>query len=97
MAYTYLNHKPCGYKYVIDHINSVKNDNRLENLRIITHRQNCLKDRTGKSKYIGVSWDKASEKWRSRIQINGKSKNLGSYNCELKAHYVYMQELKKIQ
>lgn len=30
---------PKGYE--IDHINTVRNDNRLENLRLVTHKENC--------------------------------------------------------
>lgn len=30
---------PDGYQ--IDHINTIRTDNRLENLRIVTHKENC--------------------------------------------------------
>lgn len=30
---------PEGYE--IDHINTIRNDNRLENLRLVTHKENC--------------------------------------------------------
>lgn len=30
---------PEGYE--IDHINTIRNDNRLENLRLLTHKENC--------------------------------------------------------
>jgi hypothetical protein len=45
MAIVFLNHKPQGNKIVVDHVNNIKNDNRLENLQIISQRLNCSKDK----------------------------------------------------
>lgn len=98
VAMAFLGHKPCGMELVVDHKNNNKSDNRLENLQIITNRENCSKDVKNKtSKYTGVNWRNDTKKWTARITINKKQINLGCYDCELKAHYVYMQELKKIQ
>lgn len=44
------------------------------------------------SKYKGVYWSKNSNKWASSITINGKSKHLGSFNCELAAHHAYQKK-----
>ena len=49
VAECFLNHTPNGYKLVVDHINNVKTDNSLNNLQIITHRENCSKDKKGYS------------------------------------------------
>lgn len=43
VAMAFLGHKPCGHKLVVDHINEDKTDNRVENLQILTNRDNCLK------------------------------------------------------
>ena len=40
VAMAFLNHKPCGMKLVVDHINGKKTDNRVENLQVITNRNN---------------------------------------------------------
>lgn len=48
----FLNHKPNGCKMVVDHINEIRTDNRVSNLRIITHQENILKGfRSRKTKH----------------------------------------------
>jgi hypothetical protein len=73
-----------GYfpKNTIDHINRVTDDNRFCNLREATQQENCFNSgmkSTNKSGYKGVSFRKDSGKWKAQININGKRKNLGSY------------------
>lgn len=97
MAIAFLNHTPCGRKIVVDHINNVSLDNRIENLQLITHRENLSKDKKGTSKYVGVCWCKTSKKWRSAIRINGKVKYLGMFTDELEASNTYQVELDKIK
>jgi hypothetical protein len=59
VARTFLNHKPCGHKLVIDHKNNIRTDNRLENLQLISHRENISKDQKNtSSNYTGVCWHK---------------------------------------
>jgi hypothetical protein len=96
VAVTFLNHIPDGYKIVVDHINTNKLDNRVENLQLITHRENCSKDRTGSSKYTGVCLDRNCGKWRSSIRINGKIKNLGRFSKEQDASLAYQNALKSL-
>jgi len=95
VAVAFLNHTPNGHKIVIDHINSIKTDNRLENLQLITNRENLSKDKKGSSSYTGVCWREKANKWTSSIYINGKRKYLGSFNTERIAHIVYQKALKK--
>ena len=56
-------------KLQIDHINRVKNDNRLENLRVVTSQQNQF----NRSNTKGYSFVKDKNKWRGFIMLNGKS------------------------
>jgi hypothetical protein len=59
----------------IDHINRVKSDNRIENLRLATRSQqqgNSGVWRTNKSGYRGVTWNCASKKWAARVYANGR-------------------------
>jgi len=97
VAMAFLNHIPCGFKLVVNHKNLDKLDNRLENLEIITNRENCNKlHLKSSSKYTGVCWDKSRSKWISMIQINGKRKYLGRYKTELDANNAYRNELFKL-
>ena len=69
---------------VVDHINHDTLDNRDENLRIITHREN-LQNRKGaqsdsRTGIRGVGWEKGKNKWRARIKINGKSILIGRFD-----------------
>lgn len=96
VAQAFLNHKPCGNKLVVDHINNNPLNDSLYNLQLITHRENLTKDKKGTSKYAGVCWDKSCNKWKSGIRINGKTKHLGYYKNEKKASEVYQKELKEL-
>jgi hypothetical protein len=77
---------------LLDHINRVKNDNRISNLRIINHQQNCFnKDSRG------YYWDKGRNKWKSQIKLNGKEIHLGRFNTEEEAKASYLEAKKKYQ
>lgn len=74
---------------VINHIDGDKLNNNDWNLERTSHRENHCHGKTkikSSSQYIGVHWDKNANKWRASIRINGKSKNLGSFNIELEAY-----------
>jgi hypothetical protein len=80
-----------------DHKNGNGLDNQKSNLRIVTHRQNCQNQHINKtSKYVGLYWDKKANKWTSRIVINGKQKNLGSFDSEEEAYKSYIDKLKEL-
>lgn len=56
VAMCFLNHKPCGMNLVVNHINFNRNDNRIDNLEIVTARENAnLKHIKSSSKYLGVT------------------------------------------
>ena len=97
MAIAFLNHKPCGHKMVVDHIDNNKKNNKLYNLQLITQRENSSKDKKkGTSKYTGVFFAKGKNKWRAAITINGKQKHLGCFVNEKDAAQAYKNELKKL-
>jgi hypothetical protein len=66
----------------IDHINGDVSDNRISNLRNVTHLENMHNKKRSKnnsSGVTGVTWDNARGVWRAGIMINGKSKYLGRF------------------
>ena len=75
----------------IDHINQDKLDNRLANLRDVSHKVN-LKNRTrlsnNTSGFTGVVWCKKSKKWRARVKIDGKLQHIGLYSSITEADTV---------
>jgi len=92
----FLNHKKCGFKIVVDHIDGNKQNNNLNNLQLISQRENSSKKIT-KSKFgTGVTYDKKSNKYLSRIYINGVREYLGYFKNELEAKEAYFNKLKTI-
>lgn len=54
----------------IDHINGVRDDNRIANLRCVTHAENCKNKRLpddSMSGVFGIVWDKTHWVWRVTI------------------------------
>jgi hypothetical protein len=97
VAMAFLNHVPNGKTLVVDHINNIPTDNRVENLQILSVRENSSKDkRCGKlytSKYTGVSKRKDNGYYRVKIRIDGIEKYLGQFKNEYDAHLAYQKAL----
>jgi hypothetical protein len=85
VAESFLNHS-SNRGYVVDHINNNQKDNTLSNLQVITHRENCTKDR---KKNIGTSYNKNNNKWIAMISIDKKQTYLGSFDTEERASIAY--------
>jgi hypothetical protein len=71
----------------IDHINRIKHDNRLVNLRLSNKQKNQF-NRGAK----GYTWDKKTNKWMARIGLNGKHIYLGLFVEEEDARQAYVTE-----
>lgn len=92
VAIHFLNHKPCGYEVVVDHIDNNPSNNRSSNLQLISQRDNCSKDKLGyTSRFIGVS--RHHNKWRASIHLNGKMNHIGYFENEYDAHLAYQNKL----
>lgn len=77
---------------VIDHINGIKSDNRLVNLRDVTNAKNLLSFRkvssNNTSGFLGVS--KNHDGWRAEINVNVQKINLGTYPTKEEASIAYV-------
>jgi hypothetical protein len=97
VASAFLNYKFQGHKAVVDHIDSNPLNNNLDNLRVITQRENVAKERTLKSGLpIGVSFDKSRNKYRTQMKINGKTVSLGRFDTIVEASFAYQLKLKEL-
>lgn len=61
------------------HINNVPTDNRLENLRIVTNRENCTKDRKTRSEYYNIYTNRGGS-WYVLVNHKGKRHWLGTFD-----------------
>ena len=76
----------------VDHINMVKSDNRISNLRLASHKENLSnrkKQRNNKSGYKGVIFKKQINKFVASICVNGKNKHLGCFGSADEAYSAY--------
>lgn len=72
----------------VDHINHIRTDNRLCNLRYCSHRENiCTRRMKSKTGFVGVS--KSGNSFRARISIKGKSVEVGSFRTAQEASNAY--------
>jgi len=66
----------------LDHINGDRCDNRIENLRSVSHAENGRNQKLrvdSSSGACGVYWNKRSHKWHAQININNVRKHLGFF------------------
>ena len=83
---------PIEDELFIDHINGIRNDNRIENLRLVTAQENQFNITTAK----GYCWDKNRGKFKSNITINGKTKHLGMFTNKEDARNAYLSAKKEL-
>ena len=78
-------------KNFIDHINGIKIDNRICNIRDVTRSENMqnLFKPQGRNIYIGVYKNQNANTWYSKIEINGKQIRLGTFKTPEEANIAY--------
>lgn len=84
----------------LDHINGIRHDNRIENLRLVSRSGNCQNQRkakkTNKLGLLGVSLHKSSNKYVAQIHDGKKYISLGLYDDPLIAHQAYLEHKRSL-
>lgn len=78
----------------LDHINGVKSDNRLVNLREATdseNQRNTPLDVTNTSGFKGIVWHKRNKKWMASCRVNRKKVHLGYFLTPEAASTAYLE------
>ena len=75
VAMAFLGHKPDGMNSVVDHIDNNPLNNHVDNLQIISNRENSSRGK----KDVGIHWHKHANKWQAQINIGGKVIHLGLF------------------
>lgn len=81
-----------------DHVNGNTLDNRIENLRTCTHKQNMWNSkmqRNNTSGFKGVSFHKKTKKWQATLGVNGGLVYLGLFGKQREAALAYNYAVKK--
>lgn len=94
LAWLYI-HGKFPEKYT-DHINGIKDDNRIENLRDCTNSENqCNRSMqtNNTSGFKGVN--RSNNKWRAQTNVNGKQKHIGLFNTPEEASQAYQSFVKQ--
>ncbi len=83
----------------VDHINGIKDDNRIENLRAATHSQNNM-NRSSDSNSLGLKGVGYStynkRRFRASITVNGKYHHIGVFDTAQEAHEAYCNKAKEL-
>jgi hypothetical protein len=76
----------------VDHINDDREDNRIENLQLLTKLENNLKARDKQRKRPGLrgTYRRKNGRWSAKAVINGRQVPLGTYDTTEEAHAAYL-------
>ena len=91
-----MHHGPIPKGNELDHIDTNRANNRLSNLRVCTHAQNCLNRGANKNNRFGLKGVLMCEgRIISRIMVNGRTTDLGSFPTPEAAHAAYCAAAKE--
>lgn len=82
----------------LDHINRIKSDNRIKNLRPVDQSLNMhnANRKAGESGTVGIAWDRGRRKWCARVKIDYATKFLGRFDTKAAAVKARKDAVKKI-
>lgn len=79
----------------LDHINGVRSDNRIANLRLAHGSINSENVRSassnGSSGFLGVTFCRQTKRWIAQITVSHKHKTLGRFDTPELAHEAYLK------
>lgn len=85
---------PAGFD--IDHINGIRLDNRIANLRLATRSQNNGNSGPQPNNFHGIKGATFSRgKWQAQLMFKGKNHYLGRFNTAEEANAAYLVAAKK--
>lgn len=96
MCNTFIKNDYLSDGYVCDHINRDRRDNRLENLRVVSHRENSGNKINNSVHGVGVQQTK-SGKFKANININKKNVVLGTFDTAEEASNKYQSVKNQIE
>jgi hypothetical protein len=97
LAWAFANNEMPPKAMHIDHINGIKTDNRLANLRLCTAKQNCENAKRHKSNTVGLKGvSTCGNRFRAYICHNRKQHHLGVFSTPDEAHQAYCRAAIKL-
>lgn len=100
--YAYLTHRIVwflenGYwPEMLDHINGEKLDNRIQNIRESSFRENGANKKIHRERKFYGSFRKDTKKWGARIRTNGVYKSLGCFLTKEDADAAYRKAYSQV-
>lgn len=86
--------------YMIDHINGIANDNKIDNLRDVSNKVNQHNQKNAhinsNSGLLGASWNTKNKAWKAQIKHNGQVIYIGLYKTAELAHNAYINVKKEL-
>lgn len=76
----------------IDHINGIRSDNRITNLRDVNGTTNSQNRRTA----AGASWDGRRKSWAAQVHANGKNHLIGRFATREDAYAAYVDAKRRL-
>lgn len=94
-----MHNGPIPERMKVDHRSKDKGDNRIENLRLATRQENNRNvgaRRDNRLGVKGVGWHKASQRYRARITVDGRTRELGFFKTADEAREAYARAAEEL-
>lgn len=80
----------------IDHINSVRHENWICNLRVATSSESGANKKSIRNGLKGTYFHKTTGRWHVAVQKNRKRVYIGLFDTELEGHQAYLRAAREI-